>query len=331
MKLLIARGPKRRIRKARWVSARAAVLLPLTMPLACIAADSEHDINFLKEHALESTMDAHYIALPWPPERLDQGHPRFSVDLSAAHTETEFIDVDGPMVAVAAAAKVSSRWGYEAMGFYSEMRVSGGVGHAPLEASFLNVPLDLPQPAEFSNSRGTMRGYGIGGAAVLERGEGERHSAQVVAGFLLERFDAAGYETDYVLEGGADAGAAGVADHSGVATFVTPFVSWQQTRPLGTRWSWSPRAMVAWPLPPRDFDLRLTGPGFDVSTAQTGTPMVIGDPFAMLGLALTHRPSGLEIDLGETLLFPVFEQVSHAGVSQAWVVHLAWRQRASTR
>ena len=113
--------------------------------------------------------------------------------------------------------------------------------------------------------------------------------------------------------------------------FVTPFVSWQQTRALGARWSWSPRAMVAWPLPEGDFDVCLSGPGFDVSTVQTGTPLRIGDPFAMLGLALTHRPSGLEIDLGETVLFPVLEQVSHPGVDRAWVVHLAWRQRAPVR
>jgi hypothetical protein len=312
--------------------ARVAALLAFGSLLARIAAaDSEHDINFLKEHALESAMDAHYIALPWPPGQLDRRQPRFSVDLSAAHTETDFIEVDGPMVAVAAASGLTDQWGYEAMGFYSDMRVSGGVGLAPLEADFLAVPLDLPAPAEFANPRGTLRQFGVGGAAVRQQGDGDTRSAQFIAGFVLEQVDARGYETDYVLAGGADAGAAGIVDHSGTATFVTPFVSWQRTRALGTRWSWSPRATVAWPLPANDFDLRLTGPGFDVSSAQTGTPLRIGDPFAVLGLALTHRPSGFEIDLGETALFPVFEQVSHPGVDQAWVVHLAWRQRAPVR
>ena len=156
------------------------------------SADSEQDIDFLKEHALESAMDAHYIALPWPPGRLDRGRPRFSVDLSAAHTETDFIEVDGPMVAVAAASGLGSHWGYEAMGFYSDMRVSGGVGRAPLEASFLTVPLDLPAPAEFTNPRGTIRHFGIGAAAVHERAGDDALSAHVVAGLLLERVDAAG-------------------------------------------------------------------------------------------------------------------------------------------
>jgi hypothetical protein len=88
--------------------------------------------------------------------------------------------------------------------------------------------------------------------------------------------------------------------------------------------------MLAWPLPAADFDVRMTGPGFDVSSTQTGTPLRMGDPFAIFGLALAHARSGLEVDVGTTALFPFFEQVSHAGVDEAWVVHVAWRQPATT-
>ena len=87
------------------------------------------------------------------------------------------------------------------------------------------------------------------------------------------------------------------------------------------------RALLTFPLPPGDFDGRLTGPGFDLGTPQDGPSGAIGDPFVALGLALANAPSGLEIDLGGALLFPVTEHVSHAGVSHAFVVHVAWRPR----
>ena len=75
--------------------ARARALLACSALVARVAAaDSEHDVSFLAEHVLESAMDADYVSLPWPPGQLELREPRFSVDLSAAHTETDFIDVE---------------------------------------------------------------------------------------------------------------------------------------------------------------------------------------------------------------------------------------------
>jgi hypothetical protein len=42
-------------------------------------------------------------------------------------------------------------------------------------------------------------------------------------------------------------------------------------------------------------------------------------------LALRHRPSGLEIDLGGMLFFAVAEHMSHPGVDRAVLTHVAWR------
>jgi hypothetical protein len=108
-------------------------------------------------------------------------------------------------------------------------------------------------------------------------------------------------------------------------------VEWQQTRTLARRWSWSPRAMFVVPLPAGDFDARLTGPGFDVSTRAHGSPLKIGDGFATVGLALAHRPSGLEIDVGAMLLFAATEHLSHPGVDRAVLTHVAWHWGAGSR
>jgi len=288
------------------------------------AAQSEHDIHFLSEHAAESGMDAHYAALPWPAVRLETGAWRQSVDVSAASTRTELIDLDGSMVGFGATKGTGRNRGYELLGFYSQMDFSGVGGRSVLAAGFLDgVPLDLPNDADFAAPRGTLRHFGVGAAYVRERG----HGSQLIAGLLLERADVRGVALDYRLASGADAGAAGVLDHSSAATFLTPFVGWQQTRSISTQWTWSPRALLTFPLPPGDFDGRLTGPGFDLGTPEDGKALEFGDPFVSLGLALAHVPTGLEIDLGGALLFAATERVSHAGVDHAFVVHVAWRPR----
>jgi hypothetical protein len=189
------------------------------------------------------------------------------------------------------------------------------------------VPLDLPQLADFSNPRGSYRHYGVGAALVHDRG----HASQLVAGLLLESVDAAGFEMDYTIAAGVDAGASGVIDYSHHATFVTPFVGWQRTNRLSRHWSWTPRAQALYPLPPGDLDVRLTGPGFDLATPEAGDPIEIGDPYVSAALALAHAPSGFEIDLGATLFFPLAEHVSHPGVDKAFVLHVAWRRQSGGR
>ncbi|HZF30804.1 MAG TPA: hypothetical protein VE907_16940 [Gammaproteobacteria bacterium] len=277
-------------------------------------------------------MDAHYQSLPWPAGPLTRGQWQTSLDVSHASTRTEFIDLDGSMLAFAVATGASERWGYELIGFDSEMQISGGGGRAVLGAGFLpGVPLHVPELAEYPAARGTLRQFGIGAAAVREGRARSPSSAQVIVGVLLEQVDVSGFELDYRLLAGPDAGVTGILDHSSRAAFLTPFVGWQQTRPLSRRWDWSPRALFAMPVPAGDFDARLLGPGFDVSTRAGGSPLKIGDGFATFGLALTHRPSGLEIDLGGMLFFAVAEHMSHPGVDRAVLTHVAWRRRGGQR
>jgi hypothetical protein len=42
---------------------------------------------------------------------------------------------------------------------------------------------------------------------------------------------------------------------------------------------------------------------------------------------LVHLRSGLEIDLGSTLFYPIFEKVSHPGIDRAYTVQVAWHWR----
>jgi len=314
----------------RMTSAVSGGLAVLALGLWQAAAGAEHDIAYLAEHAPESAMDAAYMALPWPGGRLVGGTAEESVDLAFATTDTEFMKTAGPVVAAAFGRGLGSRWGYELLGYYSDMRITGGGGRTVLAPPFLTAePLDLPQQADFSAPRGRVRQYGAGAALVYDyAAEGPHRFSQLIAGLLLQHLDVTGFRMNYTLLGGADAGATGVLDRSVRASFTAPFAAWQRERPLGRDWSWSLRAMAILALPPADFGGGLSGPGFDLS-APHGGPQRIGDAFGTAGLALQHIPSGLEIDFGDTLYFYAAEGVSHPGVTNALLLHVAWRRRRS--
>jgi len=89
----------------------------LALAASPVLAASDYDIHYLAEHVPESGMDAHYQTLPWPNAPLEQSGWEQSIHLSTAHTTTDFIDVDGPMVAFAATRRVAPGRGFQLLGF----------------------------------------------------------------------------------------------------------------------------------------------------------------------------------------------------------------------
>src|SRR5690348_304813 len=89
------------MRSRRVLLACASVLLAVSAARAA-AAQTEHDIHVLREHAGESGMETYYAALPWTEAHLEHGRWRQSVDVSMASTRAEIIDLDGSMVAFGA-------------------------------------------------------------------------------------------------------------------------------------------------------------------------------------------------------------------------------------
>jgi hypothetical protein len=150
----------------------------------------------------------------------------------------------------------------------------------------------------------------------------------VAFGVLADRLELKEYRMDYRLLSGASAGTQGTLDYSSSATYATPFVGFQYSTPLGSSFALTPRFVVGAPFPPADLDVRLTGPGFDLSTARgDGKPGRIGDSYLGVSAGLVHLRSGLEIDLGGTLFYPVFEKLSHPGIDRAYTLQLAWHWR----
>jgi hypothetical protein len=316
------------------MSCKPLLFALLTLLLASAAHGAlpnppKEDINVLAEHLPESAQDARYLFLPWPAYGLQAGKWQGTLEPGYVDTGAGFLKLRGPMFAGNSVYGFSDRWGLEILAFYDTAKVSGGTGTQVLRPFFFrNVPLDVPENAEFSNPRGDYTHWGVGAALLRDVPLAGDRRFTVAFGVLADRLEIKGYQMDYRLLGGASAGVRGVLDYSSSATYATPFVGFQYSTPLGSSFALTPRFVVGAPLPPADFDVRVTGPGFDLSTARgDGKPGKIGDAYLGVSAGLVHLRSGLEIDLGSTLFYPVFEKLSHPGIDRAYTLQLAWHWR----
>jgi hypothetical protein len=305
-----------------------SALLSAVPARAALPDPDPEDIDYIAEHLPESGMDARFLALPWPAGRLESGRWQTTVEAGYAATSASLLELDGPMLAASAAYPFRDGRAVEAMAFYDALTVSGGRGREVLNPTFARPPLDLPEHADFSNPRGDFLYYGAGAGFLWQLPAGGERWWTFSAGAPWTRLELSGYRVDYALATGASAGARGVLDHSSTNDSVTPFVALQWTRPLGERFSISPRAMAVTPLPKGDFTGRITGPGFDLGGADpvSGRGTKIGDSFVGLGLEILHRPTGLGIDLGGALYFAGAEGIVHEGVNRALSIQVAWHR-----
>jgi hypothetical protein len=313
----------------------AAVLVPvltLSAPAAHAALPNppKEDIDFIAEHVPESAQDARWLSLTTLHGRLEAGRWETSVQAGWSKTTASLFQLDGPMVSLGAGYSFRDGWAVQGLGFYDAMTFSGGTSREVLRPLFSRrIPLDVPENADFSHPRGDFRHWGLGAALVhrLSRGTTDRWWT-LTAGLLYDRLELTGYQADYRLAGGASAGAAGTLDHSGTADYAVPYLVLQQSRPLGTAFRAYPRLILGQPLPKGDFNGRLTGPGFTAggSDDPTRQPGAIGDTFIGLGMEIEHLRSGLSLDLGGSLAFPLIEKISHEGVDTAINVQLTWRR-----
>ena len=319
---------------AATVAATAAILALLALgpawTPACSAAiaDPPHeDFFFLAEHLPEGVEEARYFSLPWPETNLEPGGWHPIVGLGGADVGADFARARGGLATLGASHAWSSKWALQLFGFYGSFDVTGDTGEDVLSEFALDgVALDLPERARFSDPRGRFVHSGLGFA--VARTLTGRRPWTLLGGLLLERLELDRYRYDYELLDGADAGASGVLDLSGSNDFVTPYVGVSVALPLGQRWLALPRAQLGVPLPPGELDNRMTGPGFDLSTSATGAESgKIGDGFFTLGAGLRDRVTGLEVDLGATVAFPLIQGWTHPGIDRAWLLSVTWYGR----
>ena len=287
------------------------------------SASSRTDVSWTAEHLPESLQDSRLLALPWPGRALHAGERQTTFDLGWESASADLGDVRGSLAAVGTTWARSDRFGLGGFAFYDQSTISGDGTRERLRSTFENgVPLALPALADFGGPRGKVRHWGAGGYALWESPGRGRWRRTILAGAYFERLDVDGFRFDYRLANGPDAGASGVLDWSAGYDFVTPFVGIAWTRPLGRAWTISPRLVAGQPLPRQRLAGNISGPGFSVQGKSSGA--AVGDAYLGGGLAFTHVPTGLSIDVGSSLWYAATEPVTHEGLDQALLVHFAW-------
>jgi hypothetical protein len=269
----------------RWITliACAAALFP-PMLLGAMANPPKEDIHFMAEHLAEAAQEARYFALPWSQGGVQPDGWKPVIGIGAADIDAGFASARGGLLSLGATRAWSKQWGVELLAFYDQFDVSGGNSENALTASGVNgVPYDLPQRAEFSNASGSIRHTGVGIIVVRQPlYTGNARVWDYIGGLLLERLELTNYKLNYRLLDGANAGAEGTFDHSGANNLITLFVGAQTIQPIGPRLLLVPRVSVGAPLAAGEFTTRITGPGFDLTTASTGARAgKIGDVFSL--------------------------------------------------
>lgn len=299
---------------------------------AAAAAGSKGDIHYLAEHLAETGHDARNLSLTLPidfDDSLDRGAWRLRVATGYQTGAAEFLELEGTLASVEFRRARGDRDAFSFFAYFDFFAVGGQGGEQELGSGGLaGIPLTLPARAWFENPRGDLRRQGVGVAWQRRLFAAGRPRPWFLGGGLtVDRLELDGYEMDYVISAGPDAGASGVVDHSGTATSATPFLGLATARMLGRRLLLVPQLVVGGSVPANPFERRITGPGFDRSSRDgDGEPGKIGDAFLGLGARFLGR-SGWEVDLGTLVSYPLWESTTHPGVRRALLLHVGWTFR----
>lgn len=301
------------------------ILCALFVAMRSFAAT--HSFEFVAEHLPEAAMDNRYATLPLWDERADAVRSwQRSVQGGFARTSAGGFSLDGPMASLAFRKSLGDRWSLLALGFFDELKFSGGNDRRPLEVLFADAPLTLPADALFTDLRGRARDMGAGLALGLKSSAGWFGEKQWMFGVLWQRMRLQDYRAQYQVLSGPSAGAIGFADYSADYAHLTPLLGLALPHHSGA-WSWSPHFQFALPMPQRGFKGRIAGPGFDLSgdTEQAGKGKHFGDPSLTMGFDVTYEPWGLTLDIGSSLSQIWLERIVHKGISQNYAISASWR------
>jgi hypothetical protein len=286
------------------------------------------DIHFLAEHLAESAQEARFFSLPWPDGDYSKQNWRPLVSIAGARTSDEFAAVNGQLLLLGVSKNRAQHWGAELLFFYDRFHVGGDSLNNALTANGLNsVPLDLPAHAIFSNPDGEFTSSG--GALLFSHALGNNNTTwtwDILGGVVIQHLQLENFTFNYELTDGIDAGASGVLDHSGNSDFVYYLIGVQAKRIVADHYTIIPRFVYGRPSTHDNFYTRLTGPGFELTNASTGSePGSIGDQFGYIGMTVRDNTNNFEMDVGAIAGYAFFELTAHEGIETAVIVSLTWR------
>jgi hypothetical protein len=279
-------------------------------------ASAAESIEFVSEHLPEIAMDNRYASLPlW--NSCDEPGDRscFGAGVGYAHTHGGAVSADGPMFSLSLVRPIGARLHLTAFAFFDRYSLLVGVDRRPLDVLFANPPLTLPADSEFTGLDGSEANAGLG---IALRGPARWRflpSFEWSAGLMWQRVKLEDFRFDYRIVDGPDSGISGSVDYSASYAHLSPFLGAAWPRTSG-RWTITPHVQIAIPRPPRGFEGRITGPGFDLAGDQSanGHGKHFGDPSVTAGVNVTYEPWDLTFDLGSAVWQAVIEPQFHEGL-----------------
>lgn len=296
----------------------AAVLVVLAMSTQAVA---EEELGFTAEHMIEAQMDARYMALPeieLPTS--DTGRTRFGtgyMTTSGGPTTSANLLLDVQRYKPLAKHE---RWAVVLGGFVDLIQFDGTGGPVTIDPNFLSTsPVDTPFAADVLDVSGNALHMGASVAAARQISA----SSAWQAGIMLEHYDVDEYKVAFRTDGPARF--EGELDYAGTYDSVTPFVAFRHVFPRRSeRYTFSSRALLAWPVPRRGFHGQISGPGFRVEgdSETAGTGRHIPDGFAGVGFAIESAARRWRVDVGASLWLYLAENKGHEGVDPPLFVYV---------
>jgi len=295
----------------------AAAVVQFTIPATAVA---EEELGFTAEHMIEAQMDARYMALPEiERQTTDARSSRFGMGYMTTS--------GGPTTSASLLLDVQffkplpnhERWAVVLGGFVDLIRFDGTAGTVTIDPNFLSIsPIDTPLDADVLDVSGDALHMGLSVAAARQI---SRNSAWQ-AGVVLEYYDVDEFRVAFRT--GGPAGFDGVVDYAGSYNSITPFVTLRHVFPRRSeRFTYSSRALLAWPVPRRGFQGQISGPGFQLEgdSETAGTGRHIPDGFAGVGFAIDSVAHRWRVDIGASVWLYLAENQGHEGIDPPLFVH----------
>jgi hypothetical protein len=300
-----------------------AALAFMAIPLVAAAKE---DIEFVAEHLPEVAMDNRFATLPMWGGAGETGSARYELQGAFSSSSSADLEIEGPLLGLSWQRSLSPTSRLGLMAFYDSLRLKASNDSRQLQTLFApQTPIERPVDAHFTNLDGTATDLGGGVFWSHFSEEGFLGAHTWIAGLMWQRVELRDYRLDYELTAGPQNGMRGQIDFDTHYDHFSPLVGLQLQR-LHGEWSFSPHALLAYPLPRRGFQGHITGPGFDISgnTEQAGAGKHFGDPSVTLGLTLTYLPAHLSFDVGTFVSQALLESTVHRGIERNLLLSFSW-------
>lgn len=303
----------------RYLAALALMSIP-------VIAAAKEDIEFVAEHLPEVAMDNRFATLPVWGGGADAAGSQYELQGAFSSSSSADLSIAGPLLGVSWQRHLSAKNRLGVLAFYDSLQLKASDDRRQLQTLFApQTPIARPVDARFSNLDGTATdvGGGVFWSHSVDQGFLGAHS--FVTGLLWQRVELRDYRLDYQLTGGPQAGMRGQIDFDTHYDHFSPFVGIELQRSLG-EWTFSPHALLVYPIPRRGFAGHITGPDFDISgtTETAGNGKHFGDPSVTLGLTLTYLPAHLSVDLGTFVSQALLESRIHRGIERNLLLSVSW-------